>query len=811
MAVLGTKLHLPAPRRQLVPRQRLTDRLAGGALPRLVLVSAPAGFGKTTLLSQWLATATGQDTRVAWLSLDDADNDPRRFLEHLVAALRTVGEFADAAALVATPGPVPAEAVLTSVVNDLDLERGHIVVALDDYHVVEAAEVHRAVGFLLEHLPLHATLAMATRADPPLPLSRLRARGELVELRAADLRFTAEEAREFLADVMGLDLGDDEVAALEARTEGWAAGLQLAGLSLRGVDDASEFVEAFTGSHRFVLDYLVEEVLRHQPDRVRSFLLDTAPLRQLTGPLCDAVTGGGDGTAVLESLERGNLFVVPLDDERRWYRYHHLFADALRARLAAEQPGRVPAIHRAASAWYAAQGLPEDAVRHALAGDDGELAADLVSAALPDLRRERRDRMLRDWLTALPEDAVRARPLLATYRAWTRLVEGDLDGLEVWLRHAERALESHPSTPAPDASVATVEELRTLPATIAIFRASAAQARGDSAATTEHARRALELTGPEDHMARGGALGFLGLAAWGRGDLEEAVATFSEAVRSMAAAGDVADELGSTVVLGSMWVGRGNPQEARRLFERALAKAEQHPGAALATLGDLHVGLADVLVDLGELDAAQDHLAAAERLGESASLLENRYRWFVAAARLHEARGDLDSAVGLLDRAEALHVPGFFPDVRPIPALRTRVWIRQGRLAEARDWAEEQGLREVHSGAAPSYLERYNRETLALLERAEAAAARGELAVGPGHAAYGKVLLHKESGGMEALSAREVEVLGLLATALSGPEIARELFVSVNTLRTHTKHIFTKLGVTTRRAAVQRASELGLL
>jgi LuxR family maltose regulon positive regulatory protein len=515
VTVLGTKIHVPVPRRDVVPRSQLTERLEAADHARLVLVSAPPGFGKTTLLGQWVTERSqDNDTRVAWLSLDAADNDPRRFLAHLLAALEAAGvPTGDAGESLEAVAVVPVEAVLTNLVNQLDELPGPTVIALDDYHVVEAPEIHQAVTFLLDHLPPRGTLAIATRADPPLPLPRLRARGELVELRAAELRFTLEEARAFLTGVMGLPLTGDQVAALEARTEGWVAGLQLAGLSLRGVDDAAPFVEDFTGSHRFVLDYLVEEVLRRQPDDVRAFLLDTAVLHRLTGPLCDAVTGRTDGTAMLEALERDNLFVVPLDTQRRWYRYHHLFADALRARSAAEQPDRVTSLHRRASHWYAANGLPEDAVAHALAGDDPERAADLVEAALPDLRRERQDRLLRQWLTSIPDDELRKRALLATYRGWTRLVEGDLDGLTAWLDDAERALAASPPKAAPGASVAAQEELRTLPATIAIFRAAAAQARGDTAATTEHARRALAALGPEDHMARAGAAGFVGLAA----------------------------------------------------------------------------------------------------------------------------------------------------------------------------------------------------------------------------------------------------------------------------------------------------------
>jgi LuxR family maltose regulon positive regulatory protein len=896
MAVLGTKIHVPVPRRELVPRARLAQELGNVDSPRLLLVSAPAGFGKTTLLSQWLAADGEGDRQVAWLSLDEADNDPHRFLEHLVAALQVVADVAEAAQLVATGSQVPAEAVLTSLVNDLDLQPGRVVLALDDYHVIEAPEVHRALTFLLDNLPPRATLAVATRADPPLPLARLRARGELVELRAADLRFTPDEAAAFLGDVMGLDLDPSQVSALEARTEGWVAGLQLAGLSLRGVGDTAGFVDAFTGSHRFVLDYLVEEVLRHQPEEVRRFLLDTAVLRQLTGPLCDALTGRSGGSVTLEALERANLFVVPLDEGRQWFRYHHLFADTLRARLLSEQPGRALVLHRSASEWYAAQGLPEDAVRHALAADDPEYTADLIEGALPDLRRERRDRLLRDWLDALPVDVVRRRPLLGTYLAWVRLVVGDLDGVETALRDAERALVARPPKARAGASAAAQEEVRTLPSTMAMFRASAAQARGDADATRQHARTALGLSGPEDHMARAGALGFLGLAAWARGELDEAVGAFSEAVRSMGAAGDVADELGSTVVLASMSVARGRPGEARRLCERALETAGQHPGGALATLGDLHVGLADVLVEQGELEGAQQHLEAARELGESASLMENRYRWDGVLARLRAAEGDLESAVERLDRAESRYLPGFFPDVQPIPAQRARLRIRQGRLLDAWEWARDHAVPQVDD---PSYLDEYDQLTLVrlllaqhrvdrdparlvdakkrldrlaagasgrgrggslveigmlrslvhearghrvaalselgttleaavtagyvrlfldegepmhhLLKLAETLPQAGDHARRLGRAAYRQPSAPSVTPDSEALSERELEVLRLLGTTLSGPEIAARLFVSVNTLRTHTKHIFTKLDVNTRRAAVSRAAELGLV
>ncbi|MBZ2195495.1 LuxR C-terminal-related transcriptional regulator [Occultella gossypii] len=906
MPLLGTKLHVPSSRRRLVPRARLTDRLRGPANPRLVLIAAPAGFGKTTLMTQWLG---GTDAaRVAWLSLDPTDADAHRFLTHLIAAVQVAspGTGDDASRLLENDP----EAALASLINDLDALPGRTVIALDDFHVLDAAPAHEAVTFLLDNLPPQVTLAITTRVDPPLPLPRLRARGELVEIRAADLRFTQDEATAFLTDVMDLPLAAEHVAALEERTEGWAAGLQLAALSARtriGSDARSldAFIDDFAGSHRFVLDYLVEEVLDSQPDQNARFLLDTAILGALTGSLCDALTGRTDGAATLAELERANLFLVPLDDERRWFRYHHLFAEALRARLGAQDPERARRLHRAAAAWYAAHEQLPDGVPHALAGGDAGQAADLVELAVAGLRRRREDRDLRAWVRALPEAEVRGRPLLAATFAWSLLSDGDLDRAADWLDAAEAAL-TQPTTdetpsprtqpPPSDAAKARDRELAALPSLLAAYRASLAQAGGDIAGTLEHARRALDLAG-EDHMSRGAAAGFLGMAAWAAGDLPTALGTFEQAVRSLHQAGNVADALGATVILAEMWLARGRPDQARRLYEHALEVAQSHP--PLSTTGDLHVGLADVLREQGELTAAAAHLQAARDLGDRASLPENRHRWHTAMAHLLRARGDLAGAVASLDAAEPLFRPGFFPDVHPIPAARARLRIAQGGLADARDWARR---RDLTPDADPAYLAEFDQLTLARLEVADhrpdgGAASLGDVTDRLGHLAAaadaagrtGSVLdalvvraLAQHAGGDldaalvdlgraltlgvpagyrrlfldegepmlellraavadpkqaalarelldavgqdaageaapdlappdDRLSDRELEVLRLLATDLAGPEIAQRLFVSVNTLRTHTKHIFTKLDVNTRRAAVRRGAEQGLL
>ncbi|WP_286263824.1 AAA family ATPase [Brooklawnia propionicigenes] len=426
---LGAKVRVPPPRRELLDRTRLANPLLRpDHLPRLVLIAAPPGFGKTTLLTQWLAQLTGarghpgEPPRIAWVSLDESDTDARRFVADLVESLAAGGSasVAEALALLAAGRPVPAEQVLATVVNGLDVE-GTTVIALDDFHRAAGPEVHEALAFLLENLPPQVVVAMTTRADPQLPLARMRSRGELVEVRAADLRFTTEESAGFLRAVMDLDLDQAQVEALEARTEGWVAGLQLAALSVRprvsspaAVDD---FIRAFGGSHRFVLDYLVEEVLNAQPAGVREFLLLTSVLERMTGTLCDAVTGSSDGQQRLEQLESAQVFVTALDTERRWFRYHQLFAEALRARLSAEWPDRVAALHLAASRGYASLGLLEDALDQAALADDPEWFADLVECALPGTRKRRGDRQLLGWISVLPDDLVRRRPVLATTRA----------------------------------------------------------------------------------------------------------------------------------------------------------------------------------------------------------------------------------------------------------------------------------------------------------------------------------------------------------------------------------------------------------
>jgi LuxR family maltose regulon positive regulatory protein len=440
--LLETKLHVPRWRRNLVARRRLSEHLSRGAESALTLVSAPAGFGKTTLLAEWLTVAAADGRSVAWLSLDQRDNDPALFWTYLVAALNTgaPGGGAGVLSLLQPPQP-PNEAGLVALLNDLDAISDDVVLVLDDYHVIDARDVQDAMAFLLEHLPPQIHLVIASRTDPPLPLARLRGRGELAEIRAADLRFTPGEAAEYLNEVMGLVLTAADVAALEGRTEGWIAALQLAALSMQGREDTAAFIDGFAGDDRYIVDFLAEEVLQRQPEHVQHFLLQTSILDRLSGPLCDAVTGQDGGKAKLTALERGNLFLVPLDDRRRWYRYHQLFADVLHARLLDEQPDDVPELHRRASAWYEQNDEPSEAIRHALAAQDFERAADLVELAIPAMRRSRQEAAVLGWLELLPDEVVRVRPVLSVGFAGALLAGGEYEAVEARLRDAERWLD----------------------------------------------------------------------------------------------------------------------------------------------------------------------------------------------------------------------------------------------------------------------------------------------------------------------------------------------------------------------------------
>ena len=867
-------------------------------------MSAPAGFGKTTLLAEWLAGAPADGRSLAWLSLDRRDNDPALFWTYLVAALKTAAPGAGAGALsLLQPPQPPNEAGLVALLNDLDAISDDVVLVLDDYHVLDARDVQDGMAFLLDHLPPQIHLVIGSRADPALPLARLRGRGELVEIRAADLRFTPGEAAAYLNEMMGLQLTARDVAALEGRTEGWIAALQLAALSLQGREDVAAFIDGFAGDDRYIVDFLAEEVLQRQPEQVQQFLLQTSILDRLSGPLCDAVTGRDGSKAMLAALERGNLFLVPLDDRRRWYRYHQLFADVLHARLRDEQPDDVPELHRRASEWHERNDEPSEAIRHALAARDFDRAADLVELAIPAMSRTRQEAAVRGWLELLPDEVVRVRPVLSVGFAGALLTGGELEGVEARLQDAERWLNTAtgsgtgPQAPPAEMVVVDDEGFGSLPVMIELYRAALALARGDGPGTVRHARRALELSPADEHLGRASAAALMGLASWASGDLEAGYSGYAECMAGLRRAGHIADTFGCAIALADIRRTQGRLGEAMRTYEQALQRAApQQGGPVLRGTADMHVGMSEVHRERGDLPAATRQLLRSQELGEHNGLPQNRYRWRVAMARIREAEGDLGGALDLLNEAERLYVGDFFPNVRPVPALQARLRVAQGEWGEALGWVREQGLsvdddlsylREFeHVTLARVLLARYQderaeaslHEATRLLERLLRAAeeggrtgsvieilvlqalarqARGDIpaalasllravtlaepegyvrifvdegppmasllraaakqGIGPSYVRRLLAAVSKtedstpvSQGLIEPLSERELDVLRLLGTDLGGPEIARELVVSLNTVRTHTKNIYTKLGVNNRRAAVRRAAELDL-
>lgn len=916
--ILATKLYIPPASPNYVLRSRLVNRLNQGLARKLTLVSAPAGFGKTTLVSEWAKccghnqeTGPGeQAVRTAWLSLDDQDGDAVRFLSYLIAALRTVLPGLNEGIEETLQSSRPSiESALVAVLNEIAAVTGKIILVLDDYHVVESQPVDETITYLIEHLPPVMHLVITTREDPQLPLARLRARGQMTELRASDLRFTPDEAADFLAG-MGIELLPEQVAALEERTEGWIAGLQLAALAIQNDPDIPTFIREFAGEHRYIMDYLVEEVLRRQTEPVRHFLQQTSILDRLNGSLCSAVTGQADGSAQLETLERGNFFVVSLDRQRRWYRYHHLFADVLLAHLQSEQPDQVPILHRRASQWFEQEGAFADAIQHSLIANDFAKAADMIERVYPAMTSSRQELTLLGWLKALPEALVRERPVLCNLFAGALMQTGVMEGVEGWLLAAEQRLEfdqDKHSGAIKNGVVVNQEEFRRLPGAVALHRAGLALMLGKVDEAIRNARRVLELAPEDDFLRRGGAGALLGLSFWALGDLDAARQVYPESIQNLQRAGYLADATGCALALGDIAITQGQLHEAMGIYQQALRFASAHGVPNLRGTPDMLVGMSELYYEFNDLVTAGQCLVNAREKGEHMGLPQNRYRWRVAMARIRQAEGNPDGAIDLLNEAERLYNGDFSPNVRPVAAMKARLFAEHGRLEAAMDWVREQKLTAADE---ISYVHEYEYITLvrillarcrcahessvipeasSLLNRLLTAAEAGgrvksvievrllqaliqyaqgdtRAALGPlqqalalaepegyvrmfveegtpmeellreallhnYHPAYTRKLLaafhpHQPQAGedappipavttssalVEPLSQRELEVLRLFQTELSGPEIAQELMVALSTVRTHTKSIYSKLDVNSRRAAVRRAIELKLI
>ena len=762
--VLTTKLFIPLPRPNALARPALIARLNAGLHRALTLVVSPAGFGKTTLVSAWVA---GLNRPVAWLSLDPEDRDVARLLTHLVATLQTrapaLGEAA--LALLRSPEPPAAQAILTSLLNDVAAHAAPLLIVLDDYHAAAAAETDRALAFLVEHLPPQLHLVLISREDPALPLARLRARDQVTELRAADLRFTSTEAAAFLREVMGFALAADHAALLAARTEGWAAGLQLAALSLRDATDIAGRIRSFAGSHHLLLDYLVEEVLGQQPEPIQRFLLHTSILDRLSGSLCDAVNvdAATPGQATLEALERANLFLVPLDDERRWYRYHQLFAEALRQQLTQRLGGgsnqgvdSLAELHARASLWFEGQQLEVEAFYHAAAAQDIARLARLAERSWQGMDRSFQ---LAAWLARvrqLSEAVIRDRPVLSVQLAWALMNNGDLEGSEARLRDAERWLEPE----ARGADVVDAEQLAALPAMIAFARAYSAQARGESAAAARHAQDVLALSPGTQTVLRAQAAVLLGLTSWASGELETAYGAFAGWVEQMRRAGNLDFALVGVFGLIEVRAAQGRLRDAVEEYRRARREvAGQGPVASY-----LDISYALLQLERGEREVAAQTLREIEPDHTEPLLVDWRYRWLLASARLSEAAGDVSGALDLLDQARQQYVRTPLPDLCPLAALDAQLRLREGRLDRALAWARERGLGPRDE---LSYLHEFEHLTAARVWLADYGQRRDEGALRDALTLLSRLLAAAEAGG-RAGSAIMILVLQSRAHAARG-------------------------------------------
>ena len=939
-ALLTTKLYMPPIRPELVPRPQLIELLNEGLHRRLILISAPAGFGKTTLISVWIKQS-GIPT--AWISLDEGDNDPARFLAYLVAALRTIEADIGKGALTALQSPQPpdSEALLTALINEINALPHRLILVLDDYHLLTAQAVHKALTFLLDHLPPQMQVVMATRADPPLSLARFRGRGQLIELRQSDLRFSLNEATSFLRQIMALELSSKDIAALTSRTEGWITGLQMAALALQAAvpghkhdpNHTTSFVQAFTGSNRYILDYLVEEVLQRQPENIQTFLVQTAILDRLTGPLCDAVLGTEDwrlhadagvvrsplsgiqhplsgppspSQQILELLDAANLFIVPLDNERRWYRYHRLFADLLRKRLHHIQPEEEPSLHRRASIWLEENGLVSEAIGHALSAHDNERAAGLIErVAEATLMRSELATFL-GWVGALPDELVQERPSLCLLHAWALLWSGQpLASIESRLEDLDTG------TKAASIKVSTL-------------RSFLATWQGRISRAGAMAQEALEQLPEDEFFLRSIAAWNVGISLLLSGEIEAGIQAFDEVARMGQEAGNVMMTVSALCHLAELRMSQAEYREAEGIYRRALQSAMDAQGHPLPIGGMALIGLGEISREWNDLETATRYLTegieCSGRWGDFGTLDGH-----IAMARTKQAQGDTQGARDSLRNAQRLAVRFDVTDLDDLVVAihQVRLWLAQGDTEAAVRWLAERGHSLPGAPQAPpeirpfeltkaddsisrqmrsyedlllartflavdrpadalpllerhiSMLEQQDRrksrrmievlslKALALQAHGDAdqaltslkgaldiaepggfvrifvdegermlqllrqAATQGiapayvrqliaafdssvqkDLEGSPGHASVPSAAIQPL---VEPLSERELDVLRLLATGMSNPEIAQALYVATSTVRSHLKNIYSKLNVHKRWDAVHRAEELGLL
>jgi LuxR family maltose regulon positive regulatory protein len=703
--LLRTKLFTPSIRPNQIARPRLSNLIDGSLDRALILVSAPAGYGKTTLVSSWLKE---KSIPSAWLSLDDSDNDPGRFLHYLLTTLVPFAPAIQTDLLGMLRGIQPAqfENVINLLANELAAFSNPFILTLDDFHVIHSEAVLRLLMHLLDHLPPHMHLVILTRADPPLPLSRLRVRNQLLDIRADQLRFTQAEIAAFLNIAMGLSISSSDLSAMEMRTEGWIAGLQLAALSMQGCQDRHSFVSAFTGSHHYVMDYLVEEVLRMQPAKVGTFLLQTSILERMCGPLCEAVveadtTSPVDGQAMLEALDKMNLFVIPLDDERHWYRFHHLFADVLRKRLEHQYADVLPGLHRRASGWYEQNGFMAESIQQAISAGDRDRAAQLIEQNGCFLLMSGEVMTLLNWADAI-EFRSEAHPWLAIQKAWALAITGNLNQVEPTLQAPVKLLEPLEST----------VEVRTMQGTIAAARAHCANTQGNTQAAVEYARNALDLL-PDcssiSQSIRSVSTSILGDASWMRGELEEATRAYSEAIRIGREAGNLYMVIIANTNLGDVLIEQGQLNNAADTYTRTLQMAVRPDGQKSPLAGGLCAGLGRLAHERNQLDEADQYIHQCIDLCRRWGAIEQHAAACAMLARLEQARGNTQAAREAVRTAEQLAAE------RPLSPRRSsqlwsdlaRLWLTQGNMDRVSQLIQKNGLKvdgDIPYQREPEYL-----------------------------------------------------------------------------------------------------------
>jgi len=910
--LLRTKLFISPLRPEIVPRPHLVARLDGAIEGKLTLISAPAGFGKTTLLKEWIA---GSDLRVAWVSLDPGDNDPLRFWAYIVAALKSVhkGIGETIAAPLQSNQPPPLEYILTDLINLISKDAPHtgqsnvparkIILVLDDYHVITERQVHDTLTFFLDHLPPQLHLIISGRADPPWPLARRRARLKMIELRAEDLRFQSNEAALFLNEVMDLNISSDDIGALEQQTEGWIVGLQMAALSMRFREDKSEFIRAFTGTHRFILDYLLEEVLNQQPSDIEAFLLKSSILERMSVEMCDFVLDRMDSQSILIHLEQTNLFVIPLDDERCWYRYHHLFSELLRSQLTLKYPDQVSLLHKKASQWFEDHNFREATINHAFAANDYDRVARLIEKYAQGLLQETKHSAVSKWIEALPPDLVLKRPWLCVYQSWTRHWAGLREGGEECLKHAESMLENRPDL--------NKEDQKIIPGFIAMVRSHYALTNEALTETIEQAQKALRLLPETDYFARSTAGVALGGAFWGKGDVWQSERAFADCA-SAALKGSYTQRASSALCyVGMQQVKQARLLEAKDTFQKSLALVQDSEGRRFPNAGYPLAKLGELALEWNNLEEAYVNTSRSVDLCTQLGHVDLIAEAYAALARVQLARKEYPEVEQILGRTDQLSLEMKLDPWATtwLDDCRVRLWLSTGKLEEARRWIHTSQLKmdgelnfqhelkhiilarvlvaQAEQEAGGQHLRKAMRLLKRLLDSASTAgwlhhkiqililmarAYQGQSEIeqaliatnqaltlaepskyvriffeeGPQmgellsvirdgqqnknlsafqrkQASYINSLLaalkkedhtpktKAENELIEPLTRREMDVLRLLITNMTVPEIADELVVTSNTVRSHVKRIYEKLEVHRRLSAVEKAKELNLV